>query len=360
MRSGNPWFAPSNPRRALIAAALLTLYLSTQILFQPDPFDFWTPLDVAWSWLQYLGDLSTLAISMLSAYFVVDWWCKRRRASAAWRLATMALALYGAAVLFTLASASLRNHLAVAPDISFAFASAARWGIIGFYAVAIEALWRRVSDTDHRAIAAESEAEALWRQHDQLRLQLLKAQIEPHFLFNTLANVRRLYRTEPERGGHMMASLKRYLHAALPSVRRQESTLADELALVRSYLDLISVRLGARLAWGVTDASDFGARPFPPMVVLTLVENAIRHGVEPSEHGGRVEVRATGDAGVLEVSVADDGVGLCGTQSSGTGVGLANIRGQLQSRYGPHARLSIRGAAPGVVATITIEVEKPR
>jgi sensor histidine kinase YesM len=357
MRSGYPWFAPGHPSRALVAAALLTIYLSTQILFQPDPFDFWTPLDLAWSWLQYLGELSTLAIAMVAAYFVADWWCKRRRATPAWRLATMAVVLYGAAVVFTLASAALRNRLAVAPDVSFAFASAARWGIIGFYAVAIEALWQRVRDTDHRAIAMQGEAEALWRQHEQLRLQLLKAQIEPHFLFNTLANVRRLYRTEPERGGQMMASLKRYLRAALPSVRREEATLADELALVRSYLELISVRLGPRLAWEVRDESALGARPFPSMVVLTLVENAIKHGIEPSEHGGSVRVRTTSTAGGLEISVADDGIGLSGAQSSGTGVGLANIRGQLQSCYGPHARLAIRAATPGVVATIAVDAE---
>jgi sensor histidine kinase YesM len=343
--------------RALVAVALLTLYLSTQLLFQPDLLDFWTPFDVAWSWLQYLGELSLLAIAMVSTYFAVDWWRRRRRASAAWRLATMAVALYGTAVVCTLASAALRNRLAVAPDVSFAFVSAARWGIIGFYAVAIEALWQRVRATDRRSVAAESEAETLWREREQLRLQLLKAQIEPHFLFNTLANVRRLYRTEPDRGEHMMASLKRYLRPALPNVRREDATLADELALVRAYLDLISVRLGPRLACDVSDESSFGARRFPSMVVLTLVENAIKHGIEPSPHGGRVRVRAVASAGGVEISVADDGVGLGGAQSGGSGVGLANIRGQLQSCYGSHARLSIRAADPGVVATIAIDME---
>jgi sensor histidine kinase YesM len=93
------------------------------------------------------------------------------------------------------------------------------------------------------------------------------------------------------------------------------------------------------------------------MVVLTLVENAIKHGIEPSEHGGSVRVRTASVAGSLEISVGDDGVGLGGAQSSGTGVGLANIRGQLQSCYGPHARLAIRAATPGMVATIAVNEE---
>ena len=193
------------------------------------------------------------------------------------------------------------------------------------------------------------------RERLQLRLQLLQAQIEPHFLFNTLANVRRLYRTDPNRGGQMMASLKRYLQAALPGVRRDHPTLADELALVRSYLELISIRMGSRLDFEVSDESGRGSAAFPSMIVLTLVENAIKHGVEPSADGGRVTVRASArEGGELEVAVADDGVGLGGAQSSGTGVGLANIRSQLQSFYGAGARLVIAAATPGVVARIVI------
>ncbi|MEO8524740.1 MAG: histidine kinase [Caldimonas sp.] len=340
---------------AIVVVVLLTLYLSTQILFQPHLLEFWTPLDVALSWLTYLGELSVLAVAMATAYAVVEWRCGVQGVSGWRRLAWMAVALYAAAVLYTLGSAALRNRLPVAPDVPFALASAARWGVIAFYVVAIEALRRRVRETDAQALATQVDADALLREREQLRLQLLKAQIEPHFLFNTLANVRRLYRTEPERGGHMMASLKRYLRAALPSVRRDETTLADELALVRSYLDLISVRLGPRFVFDVRDESAFGARAFPSMVVLTLVENAIKHGIEPSPNVGSVRVRVADDEGGIAISVADDGVGLGGAQSGGTGVGLANIRGQLQSCYGSHARLSIRAGHPGVVATIAID-----
>ncbi len=334
--------------------ALVTLYLSTQMLFQPHLLDFWTPADIAFAWLQYLGELSVLATAMGLAYVIVDtlW---RRVGGAHWaRIAAMGAAMYATAFVYEVAAASLRNRLAVLPDFSFALVTAMRWTVIGVYAVFLQTLWRRVRQTDAQRFAAEAGAEHLLRERQQLRLQLLKAQIEPHFLFNTLANVRRLYRTEPERGGQMMASLKRYLQAALPGVRRDSATLADELALVRSYLELISVRMGSRLAFDVVDESDRGALPFPPMIVLTLVENAIKHGIEPSPDGGRVTVSSRSLGGTLEIAVADTGVGLGGASSSGTGVGLANIRSQLVSCYGAHARLSIASGDPGVAACIVI------
>jgi signal transduction histidine kinase len=347
------------PEIAVIA--LVTFFLSTQMFFQPNLLDFWTPADVAVAWLQYLAELSILALAMGLAYAAVDAVWRRVGGGAQWvRLAAMAVALYVTALLYELAAAALRNRLAVAPDVSFALVTALRWAVVGFYAVLVQTLWKRVRQADAQALAAEAGADHLVRERLQLRLQLLQAQIEPHFLFNTLANVRRLYRTDLNRGSQMMASLKRYLEAALPGVRRDDATLADELALVRSYLELISVRMGSRLAFDVSDESGQGGAPFPSMIVLTLVENAIKHGVEPSPHGGRVTVRALArDGGGLEVAVADDGVGLGGAQSSGTGVGLANIRSQLQSFYGAGARLVVAAATPGVVARIVIARARP-
>jgi len=349
-----------DPRRLrrgpeIMVIALVTLFLSTQMFFQPNLLDFWSPADLAMAWFHYLAELSVLALAMGLAYVGVDavW---RRVGGAQWlRLAAMALALYASALLYELGAAALRNRLAVAPDLSFALVTALRWGVVGFYAVLAQTLWQRVRQTDAEALAAEAGAEDLVRERLQLRLQLLQAQIEPHFLFNTLANVRRLYRTDPDRGGQMMTSLKRYLQAALPGVRRDDATLADELALVRSYLELISVRMGGRLTFEVSDESGHRSTAFPAMIVLTLVENAIKHGLEPSAAGGRVTVRAVAhERGGLEVAVADDGVGLGGAQSSGTGVGLANIRSQLQSFYGAGARLVIAAATQGVVARIVI------
>jgi len=334
--------------------ALVTLYLSTQMLIQPHLLDFWTPLDVALAWLQYLAELTVLAAAMGGTYALVDsFW--RRVGGAPWaRFATMGVAFVATAFVYELCAAALRNHLAVAPDLFLAMVTALRWAVIGLYAVFMQTLWRRVHQIDGQTLAAESAAEHLLRQRLQLRLQLLKAQIEPHFLFNTLANVRRLYRTEPARGGQMMASLKCYLQAALPGVRRDSATLADELALVRSYLELISVRMGNRLVFTVVDDSDRSDIAFPPVIVLTLVENAIKHGIEPSPDGGRVDVVAQSRRGTLEITVSDTGVGLGGASSSGTGVGLANIRSQLLSCYGTAARLSISAADPGAVSRIVV------
>ncbi len=343
------------PGLAIVAG--ITLYLSTQMLFQKDLLAFWTPVEVAVEWLRYLGELAVLAALLYAAYLGTDAACRRLATGAWWRLAAVAAALYAAAVAFMLFSAALRNRFAVAPDIGLAASLATRWAVVGVYAVAVQAIWQRVRETDAQAFAAEATADALARERQHLRLQLLRAQIEPHFLFNTLANVRRLYQTEPGDGERMMASLKCYLHAALPGLRRDGATLAEELGLVRAYLALIAVRMGSRLAWRVDDASGCGARRFPSMIVLTLVENAIRHGLEASPTGGRVDVAATLEEGRLTIRVRDDGVGLGGADTGGTGVGLANIRNQLLACYGAGARLMLVSAEPGVLATIVVPSE---
>ncbi|MEO6364309.1 MAG: histidine kinase, partial [Caldimonas sp.] len=347
-------------RTALFVVAVLVFYLSTQMFIQPHLLDFWTLADLASAWFEYLVELSAMAMAMGGVYAVVGAACRRLRVASWARLAAHGLALYAAAFCFLLATEALRNRHAVSPDVSLTLTSALRWAVIGLYLVAMQALWQRVRETDAQALAAEAGAESLVREHQQLRLQLLKAQIEPHFLFNTLAHVRRLYRTDTGRGEQMMASLKRYLHAALPGVRRDDATLADELALVRSYLALIRVRMGGRLTDEVSDESGQGAMPFPAMVVLTLVENAVKHGIEPSPYGGHLEVRAISDLDGMRIIVRDDGVGIGGADSGGSGVGLANIRSQLQWRYGAGARLEVLGGVRGVIATITIDPEAGR
>lgn len=355
MSLGDLGITLARQRTALLVVAVLVFYLSTQMFFQPHLLDFWTPADLAGAWFEYLLELGAIAVVMGLVYGVGDAACRHWRPPTWTRLTGLGLALYAAAFGCVLATAALRSRHAVAPDVSLALTESLRWAVIGLYLVAMQALWHRVRETDAQALAAEAGAESLVREHQELRLQLLKAQIEPHFLFNTLANVRRLYRTDIGRGEQMMASLKRYLHAALPGVRRDDATLADELALVRAYLALIAVRMGGRLAYEVHDDSGQGRMPFPAMVVLTLVENAIKHGIEPSPNGGRLEVHAIANSGGLAISVRDDGVGIGGADSGGSGVGLANIRSQLQSRYGAGARLEVLGGARGVVATITID-----
>lgn len=215
----------------------------------------------------------------------------------------------------------------------------------------------RERDAQSRAMQLQFELERsrLERQAVDARLALLKAQIEPHFLFNTLANVQALVETGSPRAAEVLKSLIAYLRAALPRLHRSgQATLADEVALVRAYLELMHLRMPDRLRWTVAIDPALQDRPFPPMALLTLVENAIRHGIDPSEEGGSIEVGAEGDpSGAWRLWVDDGGVGL--SPKAGSGTGLANLRDRLLASYGPQARIDLRERQPhGVRAEIAI------
>ncbi|HSC64231.1 MAG TPA: histidine kinase [Caldimonas sp.] len=185
------------------------------------------------------------------------------------------------------------------------------------------------------------------------RLQLLQAQIEPHFLFNSLANVRRLLRTDGSAGRAMLADLLRYLESALPRLREERPTLEREVEVVRAFLGVHQVRMGPRLKVDFDVPKALGDRIVPPMMLLTLVENALKHGLHPLLEGGSIRIAATSDPTTLRVQVADTGRGL-GT-SLGAGTGLANIRARLRSMYGAAAQLTLRVNEPrGVVAMIEL------
>ncbi|CAM5789627.1 sensor histidine kinase [Rhizobacter fulvus] len=185
------------------------------------------------------------------------------------------------------------------------------------------------------------------------QLQVLLAQIEPHFLFNSLANLRRLLRTDSAAGLAMLADLKRYLEVALPRMRAAQSTLGREAELVRAFLAVHQVRMGARLQVEVDVPAPLETRPMPPMMLLTLVENALKHGLNPLPEGGAIRLSASAAAGRLQISVADTGRGL--VPGSGGGTGLANIRGRLRAAYGAAASLSLQLNQPrGVIATIVL------
>lgn len=188
---------------------------------------------------------------------------------------------------------------------------------------------------------------------DAAQAQLLQAQIEPHFLFNTLANVRRLLRTEPAAAATMLADLLRYLEQALPQLREQDQTLASEAELVRAYLAVQGVRMGARLRYEIAVPAGLAQARVPAMLLLTLVENALKHGLQPLAEGGLIQVGASQAEGVLTLTVADTGRGM--GEGSGHGMGLANIRARLRALYGARAGLSLRLNEPrGLCATVTL------
>lgn len=185
----------------------------------------------------------------------------------------------------------------------------------------------------------------------QAQLQLLRAQIEPHFLFNTLSVVRALSRNDRASTVAMLDHLIRYFAAALPRLRESEVPLAQELELVDAYLAIYRARMGARLSYRIAVAEGLGQLRIPSMMLLTLVENAIKHGVSPLVEGGLIHVSASCEHNRLLLKVADSGRGLDARHGHGTG--LPNIRQRLLLMYGNEAELTLRAAEPrGMVASI--------
>jgi two-component sensor histidine kinase len=185
------------------------------------------------------------------------------------------------------------------------------------------------------------------------RLQLLRAQIEPHFLFNTLATVRTLARADRAAAVDMLDHLMRYLSEALPKLRQEECCLAEEIQLIDAYLRIHQIRMGARLSYELLIPEALHAQRIPTMILLTLVENAVKHGINPAVAGGRISVSATRERNALVLRVSDSGQGLAVTD--GHGMGLANIRQRLMMLYGDDAVLSLaRPAARGVTASVSI------
>lgn len=189
------------------------------------------------------------------------------------------------------------------------------------------------------------------RQMAEARLQLLQAQIEPHFLFNSLASVKRLYEREPGKGRSLLRNLGDYLRMAISRARLREAPLGEEIALARSFLAIFQVRMGARLRVRIDVPEEVKSAPIPALMVGTLVENAIKHGIGPRASGGNVSLTARRDGEILELAVADDGVGF--RARLGHGVGLANIRSRLETSFAGLASLELTSnPLGGVTATI--------
>jgi hypothetical protein len=186
----------------------------------------------------------------------------------------------------------------------------------------------------------------------EARLRLLQGQIEPHLLFNTLANVQSLMDYDPPRAKRMLETFSGYLRAGLSQLRQTDSTLGAELEMARSYLSLLQIRMEERLRFRIEASEEARAALMPTLMLQPLVENAIHHGLEPKLDGGSVVVSAEVRAGRLEVRVSDDGMGLhLGVPSRrlrpGAGMALANLRSRLHTRFGADASLVLRAGASG-------------
>ena len=205
-----------------------------------------------------------------------------------------------------------------------------------------EAQAERLRRTEQEALAARAE------------LAGLQAQIEPHFLFNTLSNVVGLIDTEPAAARAMLLDLTALLRTSLARSRRTDVTLGEELDLLRAYLDIMAIRMGSRLAWAIDADESLLAMHLPPLLLQPLVENAIRHGLEPKADGGRLAIRCRRQGGKAIIEVQDNGRGFA--EAVGEGVGLGNVRRRLKACYGEAAALGLAAEAGGGV---TARLELP-
>ncbi len=217
---------------------------------------------------------------------------------------------------------------------------------------------KRKAEVRAQAASATAAEEGLRRQLAEAQLKMMQAQVEPHFLFNTLASVDYLIETDPARASSMQKNLIRYLREALPKMREGSTTLGKEVALCRAYLEILKVRMEDRLQFALTVPRPLSSARFPPMMLQSLVENAVKHGLEPKPEGGSLTLSAGASHGILRVAVADTGLGFGVRAAPGTGVGLDNVRERLAALYGRRARLMVEANTPsGTIATIEVPYE---
>jgi len=224
-------------------------------------------------------------------------------------------------------------------------------------------LWEAIEATRKKEVARRERAELqanvdrAERERTTAELKALRAQVEPHFLYNTLSNVVSLIEREPATAKYMTERLIGYLRHTLDASRREHATVGDELAIIADYLEILRLRMGERLWYEVAADDATRALPLSPMLLQPLVENAIKHGLEPKIEGGRITVSAAVQDGRLNIVVEDTGLGFgVATDTAGSGSGLANVRGRLKAIYGDAARLSIEQPEAGTRIRLSLPI----
>jgi signal transduction histidine kinase len=325
------------PPRQLLAAVLVACAAAVALIpYTRNPF------------IELVGETLFVAIMLLIAFTLAGAW----RAPWLPRWAVQVAAV----VLAALLSPLLVQLLTFGGDFSAFIGS--RPHVRGYVLVSIGAgilgvlfalggLYReRDAQIRAQALQFALERETLERQAVDARLHLLTAQIQPHFLLNTLANVQELVESGSPRAVPVFRSLIEYLRAAVPHLQQDDATLADEVRLVRAYLELMHMRMPDRLTYETDVDPELLAMRFPPMALLTLVENAIRHGIDPSLTGGHIEVGGRLlDPQTVQLWVADTGVGLSGPVGAGTG--LVNLNARLRAFFNDSAGVQLSDQQPG-------------
>jgi Histidine kinase len=329
---------------ALVCGAMAAIAMSTQLLFQPFVWRNFEWDEVLQAWLQLAGQRLAVALPIAALIALAS----RARVRSTLARAALLVAAILAGALAGETALVLAGSLAAPPGAAAVVARALQWSLLALSIAALYYLWRRGA-----MLRAQAQATALHRARGerelvQAQLQALRSQIEPHFLFNTLATLRRLHETEPQQGARLLAHFLDYLQSTLPERHQGHGTLGQEVELVRAYLGMIEVRMGGRLHIELDVPAALHACEFPALTLATLVENAVKHGIGPVPDGGAITVQARrlSDA-QIEVVVADTGVGFTG--QGGSGVGLANIRSRLQTLYGAAGSLAFAANVPGGV-----------
>lgn len=308
-----------------------------------------------------LGRTLFLAMVLLLAYTAALHWPARWQPAwlARWLLPPLAVALAAPVatfVIYVLWVGNVDSFLASEAAVAGYFWTAGSGLIVGLL-LSLGALLRdQQARARQLALQFELERETLERRALDARLGLLEQQIQPHFLFNTLANIQALVQAGSPRAPAVLESLIGYLRAALPGLEEGEATWGRELERVRAYLSLMHMRMPDRLTVAYDTDPSLSGQPFPALALVTLVENAVRHGIDPQINGGRIEVGAQRRPGGWRAWVSDTGSGMAPQAVPGTG--LNNLRGRLKAAYGERARLTMGEAQPhGLHAEIEIDVE---
>lgn len=343
---------PSNWNRARILAAIL---LASILLLAHGAVGAWMNGS-----LQQVGVRSAITMLHYGGAGTLVWlagrhfdpWLERRIESFALRLLAGEMGLLA---LFALQAALVYG--AVFPLLMERMPTAAGTYMVAYKATAVALLvygWLVFSRSSHgtqgAALGLQAEANRLSGDLQRAELAMLQAQIEPHFLFNTLALVKRQYRIAPANAGQVMDTLIAFLESAAPALRRDDWTVEQELQLVQLYLDILSYRFGATLTHHIDVPLACRSLRMPALVLATLVENAVRHGLAPKSGAGRITITGKLAPHGLSIEVADDGVGL--RRQSGSGMGLSTVRARLRAAFGDAATLLVQPRQPSGVSAV--------
>ena len=349
--------ASFNKRPWLYATVLLVLWLVVSILAKV----FSTRLE----WWEALALGAVMLMSMIVAFTGAWFGPSRFKIGMRSLLLLLGIALVGAIVGGLGARMSQMRTLSDAADQFALIAPRILMGglIAGlvYAALMVSIVQYRRSQLQRRNQQLERQAqqERMGRQLADARLKLMQAQVEPHFLFNTLASVQQLADHKAPEAALLTSQLITFLRAGLASLREDSTTLAREFKAIEAYLLIMKTRMQDRLAFALDLPESLGAIIMPPAMLISLVENAIKHGLEPHPDGGEINVIARLENDRLVLTVSDTGLGFSqGTATAGGGFGLDNIRQRLRVLYANHARLIVTENVPrGFVAVIDLPLQ---